>query len=79
MWMRCDWVSSPAIDEQEGDITWQKDGEDIDEDNVVKIDENSSKVEVLKATMADAGVYVCHTDYGTHTDKDEKRVYVHGK
>ncbi|XP_071325975.1 neural cell adhesion molecule 1 isoform X2 [Trachinotus anak] len=63
----------------EGDITWQKDGEDIDEEEkVTKIDEVSSKLSIRTATMQDAGKYTCKVDYDSgHEDEAETQIYVY--
>ncbi|XP_031729619.1 neural cell adhesion molecule 1 isoform X1 [Anarrhichthys ocellatus] len=54
----------------EGDITWKKDGSDIDvEDGVSKMDESSSKLVIKKASMQDAGKYTCLCDFD-NGDKD---------
>uniref|UniRef100_A0A671WIT5 Neural cell adhesion molecule 3 n=1 Tax=Sparus aurata TaxID=8175 RepID=A0A671WIT5_SPAAU len=62
----------------EGEITWTKDGVDIDEENVKKFDETSSKMIINKATMQDAGRYTCHCEFDSgHIDKTEKQLYVY--
>lgn len=65
----------------EGDITWQKDGEDIDDEDIVSnVDETSSKLTIKKATMQDSGKYSCHCDfYNGHKDETETVVFVYGK
>ncbi|XP_054477052.1 neural cell adhesion molecule 1 isoform X2 [Anoplopoma fimbria] len=63
----------------EGDIVWQKDGEEIDdEDKLSKLDETSSKLIIKKATMEDAGRYtcVCNFDNG-HEDAVSTQLYVY--
>lgn len=64
----------------EGEITWQKDDEDIDdEEKVIKVDETSSKLVIKKATMADAGIYTCHCDFDNgHVDQTTMQLYVFG-
>ncbi|XP_039974592.1 neural cell adhesion molecule 1 [Xiphias gladius] len=64
---------------KEGDITWQKDGEDIDDEEiVVRLDETSSKLVIKKATMQDAGRYTCLCVYdNTQEEKFEIAMYVH--
>ncbi|XP_067093246.1 neural cell adhesion molecule 1 isoform X1 [Osmerus mordax] len=42
----------------EGEITWYKDGMDVDEE-VEKVDETSSKFFIRKAKMGDSGLYTC--------------------
>ncbi|GAA6224424.1 neural cell adhesion molecule 1-like isoform X2 [Lates japonicus] len=63
----------------EGDITWMKDGEDIDdEEKVSNIDETSSKLHIKKATMEDAGRYTCACVFDSgHTDETHLQVYVY--
>ncbi|XP_018539772.1 neural cell adhesion molecule 1 [Lates calcarifer] len=63
----------------EGDITWMKDGEDIDEEEKVsKIDETSSKLLIKKATMEDAGRYTCACDFDSgHRDETHLQLYVY--
>lgn len=64
----------------EGEITWQKDDEDIDdEEKVTKVDETSSKLVIKKATMKDAGRYTCLCDYESgHNDQTTISLYVYG-
>ncbi|KAG7474878.1 neural cell adhesion molecule 1-like [Solea senegalensis] len=53
--------------EEEGDITWQKDGEDF-----------GDIVHIKKATFEDAGKYTCLCDFGSgHNDSVQTQVYVH--
>ncbi|XP_068592517.1 neural cell adhesion molecule 1 [Cebidichthys violaceus] len=63
----------------EGDITWQKDGNDIDdEDKVSIVDESSSKLVIKKATMQDAGRYTCLCEFENgHKDDVFTQVYVY--
>lgn len=62
----------------EGEITWKKDDEDInDEKKVIKVDETSSKLVIKKAAMADAGIYTCHCEFEKgHDDQITKQLYV---
>lgn len=63
----------------EGDITWQKDDEDIDEEKVTKMDESSSKLIIKQATMEDAGIYTCHCEFDNgHTDQTTVQLYIFG-
>lgn len=64
----------------EGDITWQKDGEDIDDEEIVnKLDEASSKLVIKKAIMQDAGRYTCHCDFDSgHKDDAQIQLFVYG-
>ncbi|XP_074539291.1 neural cell adhesion molecule 1 [Halichoeres trimaculatus] len=63
----------------EGDITWQKDGEDIDESyKVSKVDETSSKIIIKKATLQDTGKYTCVCDFDSgHRDETERTLYIY--
>jgi len=62
-------------------MTWQKNGEDIDDEEIVsKVDETSSKLHIKKATMDDAGKYTCNCDYDNgHQDDTHKTLYVYGE
>ena len=64
----------------EGDITWRKDGEEIDdEERVIKVDEVSSKLNIKKSMMEDAGRYTCHCEFDNgHTDDITIDLYVYG-
>ncbi|XP_061572341.1 neural cell adhesion molecule 1 [Cololabis saira] len=63
----------------EGDIMWRKDGNDIeDEEIVVKVDEATSKLIIKKATMGDTGQYTCHCDFDAgHQDHISTSVFVY--
>ncbi|XP_068999390.1 neural cell adhesion molecule 1 [Embiotoca jacksoni] len=63
----------------DGDITWKKNGEDIDDDELVKnLDESSSNVLIKKATMQDAGSYTCQCDFESgHNDDVQTVVFVY--
>lgn len=64
----------------EGDITWQKDNEDFDdEEKVEKVDESNSKVTIKKASMQDAGKYTCLCEFdGGHRDHIDMQLYIYG-
>lgn len=64
----------------EGEMTWVKDGKDIDdEEKVTKVDETSSKLVIKKASMEDAGRYTCLCDYeSSHKDQTAILLYVYG-
>lgn len=64
----------------EGEITWQKDDEEIDDEKkVIKVDETSSKLVIKKATMADTGTYTCRCEfYNGHVDQTTMPLYVFG-
>ncbi|KAM6967544.1 neural cell adhesion molecule 1 [Aplochiton taeniatus] len=48
----------------EGDITWRKDGDPIDDDEMVKkVDEVSSQLTIHKAKFEDSGRYTCVCDF----------------
>ncbi|XP_038832818.1 neural cell adhesion molecule 1-like [Salvelinus namaycush] len=49
----------------EGDITWQIDGEDVEGDQVEKVDETSSKLFIRDAKLEDAGLYTCLCEFDT--------------
>ncbi|KAE8288506.1 Hemicentin-1 [Larimichthys crocea] len=67
---------------EDGDITWFKDGEEIDVDaetvTIEKVDESSSKMIIKKATMQDTGKYTCHCEYDSgHKDDVQTQLYVY--
>uniref|UniRef100_A0A3Q0SD08 Neural cell adhesion molecule 3 n=1 Tax=Amphilophus citrinellus TaxID=61819 RepID=A0A3Q0SD08_AMPCI len=64
----------------EGEITWRKDGEDIDDEDIVfKLDETSSKLVIKKAKLEDAGRYTCHCDFDNgHNDDTQTQLFVYG-
>lgn len=64
----------------EGEITWQKDGQDIDDEELVnRLDEASSKLVINKATMQDAGKYTCHCEFDSgHKDDVQIQLFVYG-
>ncbi|XP_030014772.1 neural cell adhesion molecule 1 isoform X1 [Sphaeramia orbicularis] len=63
----------------EGEITWHKDGVEIDdEEKVSKVDEESSKLILKKATLEDAGRYTCVCEFETgHRDERDTQLYVY--
>lgn len=71
---------SPVLAGGEGEITWQKDGEDItDEDKVSTVDETSSKFLIKKVTMEDMGRYTCQCEFDNgHSDSVHYQLYVYG-
>ncbi len=70
---------SPVLAGGEGEITWQKDGEDTDEDKVTKVDETSSKFHIKKVTMQDTGRYTCLCEFDNgHNDQVQYQLYVYG-
>ncbi|CAL8248488.1 unnamed protein product [Lota lota] len=63
----------------EGEITWQKDSEDIEEeDKVSRVDETSSKLFIRKAKLEDAGSYTCLCDFDSgRKEQTFMNIYVH--
>lgn len=63
----------------EGEITWQKDGEEItDDDKVSVVDETSSKFLIKKVTMQDMGRYTCLCEFDNgHNDNAQYQLYVY--
>lgn len=63
----------------EGEMTWHKDGEEIDdEDKVSKVDETSSKLQINKATLQDAGRYICKCEFESgHTDETQAVLFIY--
>ncbi|KAJ0065826.1 hypothetical protein NL108_000048, partial [Boleophthalmus pectinirostris] len=63
----------------EGEITWHKDGEEIDdEEKVSKVDETSSKLHITKSTLQDSGKYICRCEFETgHTDEAQTQLFIY--
>ncbi|KAM9805791.1 neural cell adhesion molecule 1 isoform 1-T1 [Syngnathus typhle] len=62
----------------EGQITWQRDGQDIDEEFISSVDESSSKLVIKSATLEDAGRYTCLCDFDNgHMDDVQTQIYVY--
>uniref|UniRef100_H3DP36 Neural cell adhesion molecule 3 n=1 Tax=Tetraodon nigroviridis TaxID=99883 RepID=H3DP36_TETNG len=62
----------------EGDITWRKNGMDVDDDKVTKIDETSSKLIIENAALEDSGTYTCHCDFENgHVDSIETELHIY--
>lgn len=63
----------------EGEFTWHKDGEEIDdEDKVSKVDETSSKLHINKATLQDTGRYICKCEFESgHTDEAQTLLFIY--
>ncbi|KAM9852400.1 neural cell adhesion molecule 1 isoform 2-T2 [Aulostomus maculatus] len=62
----------------DGDITWEKDGNEIDEDLVSRVDEGSSRVRIMMATLEDAGKYVCKCEFDNgHNDETKQQIFVY--
>ncbi|XP_042629056.1 neural cell adhesion molecule 1-A-like isoform X2 [Cyprinus carpio] len=66
--------------DSEGEISWLKDDEAIDEDRhvVEKIDESSGKLNLINLELEDAGIYTCvfENDHGT-SKKSNYKIYVY--
>lgn len=70
----------PLVAGGEGDITWQKDGEDAEDDQVEKVDETSSKLLIRNAKIEDTGRYTCFCEFDTgHRDDISYTIFVYGK
>ncbi|XP_015233365.1 PREDICTED: neural cell adhesion molecule 1-like isoform X1 [Cyprinodon variegatus] len=64
---------------KDGDMTWYKDGEEIDDDEIIsKVDYSTSKLIIKKASLSDAGTYTCkyESDEGDHRN-EETVLYVY--
>lgn len=66
--------------DSEGEISWLKDDEAIDEDRhvVEKVDESSGKLNLINLELEDAGIYTCvfENDHGT-SKKSNYKIYVY--
>ncbi|XP_016313893.1 neural cell adhesion molecule 1-like isoform X2 [Sinocyclocheilus anshuiensis] len=65
--------------DSEGEISWLKGGEDVDEDRYVveKIDESSSKLILKNFELDDAGIYTCVFENDHGTKKMNYQIYVY--
>ncbi|KAK7887112.1 hypothetical protein WMY93_026733 [Mugilogobius chulae] len=63
----------------EGEITWHKDGEEIDDDDKVsKVDETSSKLHIKEATLEDSGRYICKCIFESeHKEEAQTLLFVY--
>ncbi|KAJ8289740.1 hypothetical protein GJAV_G00004760 [Gymnothorax javanicus] len=63
----------------DGRMTWLKDGDDIDEDQVEieNMDETTSKLIIKKARLEDAGLYTCHIDFDSGVADAEYQLYIY--
>uniref|UniRef100_A0A4W5P589 Neural cell adhesion molecule 3 n=1 Tax=Hucho hucho TaxID=62062 RepID=A0A4W5P589_9TELE len=61
----------------EGEITWQKDGVDVEDDQVENVDETSSKLFIRNAKMEDAGRYTCICEFESHTERIYYTIFVY--
>ncbi|XP_077070839.1 neural cell adhesion molecule 1 isoform X3 [Siphateles boraxobius] len=65
--------------DSEGDISWMKDGEDVDEDRheVKKNDESSSSLSLKNIELGDSGIYSCVFENEYITQKMNYQLYVY--
>lgn len=65
---------------KEADITWTKDGEDVDDGRhlLEKVDETTSKLYLKKVELKDSGVYKCNCEYENHEDSIQITIFVYG-
>ncbi|KAG5855926.1 hypothetical protein ANANG_G00002170 [Anguilla anguilla] len=63
----------------DGRMTWHKDGEDVDEDQVVveNVDETSSKLIIEKARIEDSGLYSCNVEFDSGAGKATYQLFVY--
>ncbi|XP_017164764.1 neural cell adhesion molecule 1 isoform X2 [Poecilia reticulata] len=64
---------------KEGEMTWHKEGEEIDDENIVsKLDYTTSKLLIKKASLSDGGTYTCmfESDDGHQVDA-QSVIYVY--
>lgn len=64
----------------EGEITWKKNGVDFDDEEKVKIiDESNSKIVIKNASLQDAGKYTCTCEFDSgHSDHMDVSLYIYG-
>lgn len=79
----CKWQSfllNSVLAGGEGEITWQKDGDEItDSDIFSKVDESSSRLSIKTAAFEDAGRYTCLCEFDSgHSSSAQTQVYVYG-
>lgn len=74
--MLCDWTNSA---EAEGEISWFKDDEELDEDPLLieKEDESSSKLKLTEVQLTDSGVYTCKVENDQGIRSSQYRIYVY--
>ncbi|XP_051999311.1 neural cell adhesion molecule 1-like isoform X2 [Xyrauchen texanus] len=65
--------------DEEGDISWLKDGEEFDQDLVDKVDESSSKLTLKNVQLGDSGVYTCMFENDHKTKKNDYHIFVYQK
>nr|XP_055067116.1 neural cell adhesion molecule 1 isoform X1 [Misgurnus anguillicaudatus] len=63
----------------EGDFSWLKDDEEIDEDRhlIEKVDESSSKLKLMNIQLSDSGVYTCVYESDQGTRRINYQIYVY--
>lgn len=70
-----------CLADSEGDFSWLKGDEEIDEDRhvVEKTDESSSNLILKNVELDDAGIYTCMFDNDHGTKKMNYQIYVYGR
>lgn len=63
----------------EGDFSWLKDDEEIDEDRhlIEKVDESSSKLKLMNIQLKDSGLYTCVFESDHGTQRNQYQIYVY--
>lgn len=65
----------------EGDFSWLKDEDDVDEDRhlVQKMDESSNKLKLKNIQLSDSGLYSCVFESDHGTQRSNYQIYVYRK